>query len=207
MSLLSKKHSHILCLGLWGTFFDALDWCAQISSPRIILSLGSVLFNDSWDTALATLKSWAAVMRDDDLILAGMDGHGVPKDYNKIWDSYHSDDKLFDRFWRNGFRVANNLTGEEWFRPEDWSVHSVIETDPVCHRFTFRAERDVALGSSGVVFWKGEEMEWFDAHKYNEKDVRTLCSMAGLEVLRAWKAKNSEMRKSVPWLYAFRTRY
>jgi uncharacterized SAM-dependent methyltransferase len=136
-----------------------------------------------------------AIMRTGDLLLVGLDGHGLPEDREKIWASYHGDETAFARFWRNGFEHANRLVGEEWFREADWSVHAVIEDDPVCHRFIFRALKDVILGSSGLRFEKGEEFDWFDAHKYRESEVREICTAAGLSVVRVWKAPDSEMRK------------
>jgi hypothetical protein len=45
----------------------------------------------------------------------------------------------------------------------------------------------------GISFGEGEDMEWFDAHKYPEEKVRLACSLAGLNVLKVWKLDDSEM--------------
>jgi uncharacterized SAM-dependent methyltransferase len=205
VAFLYQKHDHVRCLGLRGTFSEARKWCKNnVPHPRVFLSLGSVLFNDAWETALAHLKEWANIMADGDLLLAGMDGHTIPDDFDKIWASYHADKELYARFWQNGFRRANDLIGEECFRAEDWRVRSVIEEKPVCHRFVFRAKRTVSFGKLGFSFHAGEDMEWFDAHKYPEEKVRLACSLAGLKVLKVWKLDDSEM--SELWLVTrFRT--
>jgi uncharacterized SAM-dependent methyltransferase len=145
--------------------------------------------------AIAKLSSWAAIMGVEDLLLLGLDGHGLPEDLEKIWASYHADETLFARFWQNGFEHANRLVGDEWFREADWRVDAVVEDDPVCNRFIFRAVKDLKLGSSDVRFEKGEGFDWFDAHKYGEREVREMCRTAGLSVVRVWKTTDSEMRK------------
>jgi hypothetical protein len=38
----------------------------------------------------------------------------------------------------------------------------------------------------------GEEIDWFDSHKYDESHVRLMCSEAGLHISDVWKAPNSE---------------
>jgi uncharacterized SAM-dependent methyltransferase len=196
LAFLSQKHTHVRCLGLRGTFSAAHTWCENnVPHPRVFLSLGSVLFNDAWETALAHLRQWKSIMGADDLILAGMDGHTIPDDFNKIWASYHKDEELYTRFWKNGFRRANDLIGEECFRLEDWSVRGVIEEKPVSHRFVFRAKKSMSFRKLGISFRKGEDMEWFDAHKYPEEKVRLACSLVGLKVLKVWKLDSSEMSK------------
>jgi uncharacterized SAM-dependent methyltransferase len=204
LTALSRKYPRVQCTGLWGTFVDGTKWITSLKSPRVFLSLGSVLCNDAWDTALHYLRSWATVLRPNDVFLIGMDGHSESGHDDKVWRSYHPHQAQmtkqqldhYGRFWRNGFDHANRLVGQPWFQESDWQVTGLIEHEPTTsHRFIFRAKRDIPLGDSGVTFRKGDEMDWFDAHKYGERDVRTLCSLAGLEVLRVWKAPQSEMRK------------
>lgn len=198
MAFLSTKHSHVYCIGLHGTFADALDWCTRIPSPRVFLSFGSVLFNDNPEIALRMLRDWSAIMRPKDLILAGMDGSRVPHDSDMIKRSYNHDSDLYLQYWQHGFSRANALIGEECFRLEDWITRSVLTADPVRHFFAFRARRDVVMGKLGVMFREGEEMEWFDGHKYPEGEIRDMCSRAGLQVVEAWKAGGSEMSMTVP---------
>jgi uncharacterized SAM-dependent methyltransferase len=199
LDFLSDRHDHVRCLGLRGTFSTALTWCQNnVPHPRVFLSLGSVLFNDPWETAVANLKEWASIMGETDLILAGMDGHTVPDDFNKIWASYHADEELYAPFWLNGFRRANELMGEEYLHMEDWSIRGVIDEKPACHRFVFQAKKTVSFGKLGIDFHEGEEMEWFDAHKYPEEMVRLACFAAGLTVLRVWRLDGSKMSE---WLH------
>lgn len=169
----------------------------RITSPRLFLSLGSVLCNDPWYQALTHLRSWAKLLRPDDYILVGMDGHLAPQHEQKIWDAYHSCDDLYRKFFLNGFEQANKLVGEKWFREEDWEFKAQLETSPTTrHRFFFRAKRDVRLNSLNKTFAKGDELDWFDSHKYGEDNVRLMCAKAGLAVEKVWTAPNSEFRKS-----------
>ncbi|KAJ6442032.1 hypothetical protein O9K51_05583 [Purpureocillium lavendulum] len=197
IAYLVDKHpgssSVVNCSGLWGTFQDGKEYVDTIESPRLFVSLGSVLCNDPWLQALNHLKYWVQGMRPHDLLLVGMDGHLLPDDEEKIWAAYHSRDDLYRKFFLNGFQHANRLVGEEWFREQDWDFLAQLEKEPTTrHRFFFRAKRDVALGKLGRVISAGEELDWFDSHKYGEDSVRLMCAKAGLTVVDAWQAPNSQ---------------
>jgi EasF-like predicted methyltransferase len=195
---LEEKHSEpnsiVNCSGLWGTFEDGLQWVQQIKGPRLFLSLGSVLCNDPWPEALRKVKQWAAILQPDDLLLVGMDAHLAPKDESKIWAAYHSRNDLYKKFFLNGFDHANRLVGETWFREEDWDFEAELE-NPTRHRFYFRANHDFQLGTKGHIIRKGEEMDWFDSHKYSQDDVETMFNKAGLVATNIWQAPDSEFRK------------
>ncbi|KAM0277868.1 hypothetical protein ACHAQH_005500 [Verticillium albo-atrum] len=194
LAALSTKHSHVLTGGLWGDFSAGYDHVAALppSTPRVLLSLGSVLFNDEFSTALASLKRWAALMRGPDLILAGMDGHTLVDHRDKIWAAYHSHEDLFARFWANGFAHANGLLGGDFLNPKDWETCAELDEEQGRHRFFFRARRDIDIGR-GRILPEGREMDWFDAHKNGVKRVREMCDLADLDVLKVWKAPGSEM--------------
>ncbi|PFH55763.1 hypothetical protein XA68_17655 [Ophiocordyceps unilateralis] len=192
----SAPNSVVDCAGLWGTFGNGKDYVESISTPRLFLSLGSVLCNDPWLEALNHLKFWVEAMRPDDLLLIGMDGHMHPRDEDKIWAAYHSRDDLYRQFFANGFEHANRLVGEDWFRQEDWDVEAELETKPTTrHRFFFRAKRDIKLGKLNRTIHAGEELDWFDSHKYDENSVQLMCTKAGLTVIDVWQAPDSEFRQ------------
>ncbi|KAF5639812.1 uncharacterized protein FTJAE_4656 [Fusarium tjaetaba] len=197
---LVEKHpspeSSVNCAGIWGTFGDGMSYIQKISTPRLFLSLGSVLCNDPWPEALSHLKFWADALRPDDLLLIGMDGHTLPNNKEKIWNAYHSCDDLYHKFFLNGFKHANRLAGEEWFREEDWELLAQLEDEPTTrHRFFFRAKKDVKLKKMSRIIQKGEEFDWFDSHKYGEDNVRLMCYKAGLSVIDVWQAPGSEFRQ------------
>ena len=197
---LAKQHSApgsvVTCVGLWGTFQDGMRYVQSITTPRLFLSLGSVLCNDEWSTAVKHLRYWAQTLRAQDLLLVGMDAHLLPKDEAKIWAAYHSCDELYKDFFLSGFKKANTLLGEEWFREEDWEFNAQLESVPTTrHRFFFRAKRDVHIQKVNRTFNKGDEIDWFDSHKYGEVDVETMCSKAKLTMMEVWQAPESEFRK------------
>ncbi|KAF4595567.1 DUF323 domain-containing protein [Ophiocordyceps camponoti-floridani] len=192
----SSPESVVDCAGLWGTFRDGKEYVKRIGTPRLFLSLGSVLCNDPWVEALNHLKFWAEAMRPEDLLLIGMDAHMHPRDEKKIWAAYHSRDDLYRRFFVNGFEHANRLVGEEWFREDDWDMEAELETEPTTrHRFFFRAKRDIKLRNLDRVIRAGQELDWFDSHKYDEDSVQLMCSKAGLSVIEIWQAPDSEFRQ------------
>lgn len=178
-----------------------MSYLEQIKSPRLFLSLGSVLCNDPWPEALAHLKYWAAAMRPDDLLLIGMDGHLAANDREKVWAAYHSCDDLYRTFFLNGFAHANRLVGEEWFKEEDWEFLAELEEEPTTrHRFYFRAKHDIHLPAINRTLERGQEFDWFDSHKYGEDSVRLMCYKAGLSIIDVWQAPNSEFSTLSPFL-------
>lgn len=195
----SGPESVVTCAGLWGTFEDGREYVEKITGPRLLLSLGSVLCNDPWPQALEHLKIWAGVLRPTDLLLIGMDGHMVPAHREKFWAAYHSREDLYKRFFLNGFDHANRLLGQNWFREKDWDFLAELEEEPTTrHRFFFRAKRDMHIPQIGRTIKKGEELDWFDSHRYDEDGVNLMCHKAGLSTIAIWQADNSEFRKSFP---------
>lgn len=191
----SGPDSVVRCGGLWGTFENGFAHVGKIRSPRLFLSLGSVLCNDPWPMALGHLRRWAATLRPEDRLLIGMDGHLVEGHRDKIWAAYHSCDDLFRQFFVNGLKNANKLLGYELFDENDWDFLAEMEEEPTTrHRFYIRAKRDIPM-QKGAAIPKGQEMDWFDSHKYGEDDVRLMCSKAGLTVIKSWTAPKSEFRK------------
>lgn len=197
ISKIAHEHQNVTCQGLHGTFDDALSFCKELPSPKAFLSFGSSFFRGSFEEALATLRSWKELMRSGDLIIVGADGHCAPEYHEKIWQMYHTDEAGWQQLWDNGFSVANDVLGEEWFHCTDWKLDAVIDTKKnICqHRFRFRAQRDLELGSSGITFSKGDELGWLDCHKFSKSLVHKLCRLAGLEVVETWQAEESEMRR------------
>lgn len=200
VTYLVKKHSNpastVTCAGIWGTFEDGMSYVQKIGTSRLFLSLGSVLCNDPWPQALSHLKHWANTLRNDDLLLVGMDAHMLPYHKDKIWAAYHTRQDLFETFFLNGFGRLNEVVGHNWFLPKDWDILAELEELPTTrHRFFLRAKRDIHLENLSRVIKKGEEYDWFDSHKYSEDSVRLMCYKAGLSVLEVWQAPNSEFRQ------------
>ncbi|KAM0466161.1 hypothetical protein ACHAPV_001115 [Trichoderma viride] len=197
---LLDKHSaadaKVTCAGLWGTFQDGMSYVKGIQGQRLFLSLGSVLCNDPWAEALNHLRYWAEALRPGDLLLVGMDAHLLPKDEDKIWKAYHSRDDLYRQFFLNGFNQVNKAIGEEWFQEEDWEFMAQLEEQPTTrHRFFFRAKKDVTIHKLNRTLKAGEELDWFDSHKYGEESVRLMCHKAGLSVINVMQAPGSEFRQ------------
>ena len=61
-------------------------------------------------------------MRCNDRILLGMD---ATTDKDKIWQSYHDAEGLFDAFMRSGCERSNQLLGEVWYRSNNWALNGV----------------------------------------------------------------------------------
>ncbi|KAH0559374.1 hypothetical protein GP486_004108 [Trichoglossum hirsutum] len=198
MRQLESSYRFVSCFGLWGSFDDALRWSAHVSSPRWFLSLGSIFGNDWLEPAVARLATWARAMRPQDRMLLGMDARECRQ---QIWDSYHDEEGLFKRFIRNGMYHANRVMDCEWYRDEDWEVEGVMMEEPIMHRFVIRAVRDVGSEKLGVRFAKGDEIDCYEAFKYDPAIMHGQFEKVGLMELAIFKAPASpiyEYLLSVP---------
>jgi uncharacterized SAM-dependent methyltransferase len=121
---LNTTFKHVKCVGLWGTFDDALTWVERIPGPRWFLSLGSILGNDFPEPAIQHLTRWSSLLGADDRMLIGMDATDDP---GIIWDSYHDDQGLFEQFMRGGLEHSNRVVGEDWqMLLLTWSAQGLI---------------------------------------------------------------------------------
>ncbi|KAG5982959.1 hypothetical protein E4U55_001059 [Claviceps digitariae] len=194
-----KPASHVTCAGIWGTFDDGQDFVSRhIKGPRLFLSLGSVLCNDEWVRAVNHLKAWKAVMRPGDLLIAGMDAHMAEEFHDKIEAAYHARGDLYRKFFLNGFDKINRCLGHDVFVEANWQFCCEVEHSPTTrHRVYFRAKRNIDCPLLNRVIQIGEEVDWFDSHKYSENNVQIMCCKAGLSVVDIWKADDSEFRQYV----------
>lgn len=128
-------------------------------------------------------------------MLIGMDGHLVADQREKIWAAYHSCDQVFREFFNNGLNNANKILGYKLFHEKDWEFLAELEELPTTrHRFFLRAKKDIPLRDDDSVISKGQEIDWFDSHKYGEQDVRLMCGKAGLTVIKSWALPGSDFR-------------
>ncbi|KAG5985891.1 hypothetical protein E4U43_005814 [Claviceps pusilla] len=198
---LAKLHpapaSYVTCAGIWGAFEDGQDFVARhIKGPRLFLSFGSVLCNDEWVRAVNHLKAWRTVMRPEDLLIAGMDAHMAEEFQEKIEAAYHARGDLYRKFFLNGFDNINRCLGHDVFVEANWQFCCELEHAPTTrHRVYFRARRNIECPLLNRVIQIGEEVDWFDSHKYSENNVQIMCSKAGLNVVDVWKADDSEFRQ------------
>ncbi|KAG5946085.1 hypothetical protein E4U53_006632 [Claviceps sorghi] len=193
----SAPASHVTCAGIWGTFEDGQDFVARhIKGPRLFLSLGSVLCNDEWLRAVDHLKAWKKVMRPGDLLIAGMDAHMAEEFQDKIEAAYHAREDLCRKFFLNGFDNINRCLDHDVFVEANWQFCCELEHTPTTrHRVYFRAKRNIECPLLNREIQMGEEVDWFDSHKYGENNVQIMCSKAGLSVVDVWKADDSEFRQ------------
>lgn len=195
MSTLSSKYKYISCFGLWGSFDDGLKWAESISGPRLFLSLGSVFGNDFFDSAVERLRPWANLMRPDDRMLLGMD---ATTNFDDIWNSYHDEGGLFEKFMRNGLVHSNRVLQQCWYKEEDWDVVGVFVREPaVMHRFVFRARREVFCQPLNLHFEAGGEIDCYEAFKYGPEDMRQQYDRTELKEIATWMAPSARIRKSV----------
>lgn len=186
ISSLAPLYTSITCTGLWGTFDDVLDWVkAYKLSTKCWLSLGGVLGNDFFESAVARMKVWADQMQPQDRMLLSQDGG---TDEAAIWNSYGDSEGLFESFQRNGLSHSNRVLGHDWYQPDDWVVERVMETDPIMHKYVFRAVRNVVCQELGIDFPEGKKIDCYESFKYGTSVMRKQLALAGLTELGVWES-------------------
>lgn len=156
--------------------------------------------NDFFEVSVERLRPWADLMRPDDRMLIGMDG---TMNLDKVWNSYHDADGLFEKFMRNGLEHTNRLLGQRWYKPEDWEVIGIMEMEPVMHRFVFRARKDVICLTLGLTFEVGDEIDCYEAFKYGPETMRKQFARTNLEEIATWISPSKRIRKFADWMFPY----
>jgi uncharacterized SAM-dependent methyltransferase len=194
MEHLKQRYTAVKSFGLWGTFEDGLEWSDTIQGPRIFLSLGSIFGNDRFDRAVKWLKPWAAALKDEDILLIGIDGCQDP---TTVWNSYHDEEGLFEHFVRNAFEASNVVLGFDWYRHDDWTLVGLLHGPPLAHRFLLRAKQDVDCADNGLSFLKGAEIECYEGFKYGSSVMSEQLEEAGLVQIQSWRSSSGRIGKAM----------
>lgn len=194
LSDIGSTYSFVKCFGLWGTFDDALAWSQKITGPKLFLSLGSSFGNNFFELAVSHLSAWSGIMGPADRMLLGMDG---TEDWQKIWNSYHDAEGVFEAFIRNGLEQSNEIFGQVWYKKEDWEVVGFKQNDPIMHCFIISAVREVVCEPLQIRFPAGIKIDCYRAFKYGPESMRVQFKKAGLQELASWKAPSSDICKSL----------
>lgn len=197
IAALAPTYRYVSCTGLWGTFDDVLDWIKDYTEEKCWLSLGGVLGNDFFNPAVARLKTWADQMQSQDRILLSQDGS---TDEVAIWRSYGDDEGLFELFLRNGLSHSNRVLGVDWYRPEQWTVKRVMQTNPIMHKYVFRAEQAIECKEVSFACRKGDSIDCYESFKYGPEVMRKQFALAGLHELAMWESPASPICESAVWL-------
>ena len=182
--------------GLWGTFEDGVDWANRNCGdrPRMFLSLGSILGNDHFEDAVARLKSLRSTgLRNEyDMILLSMDG---TKDLEKICKSYDDTEGLFTQLIRRGFEDSNDVLGDNWYRPEEWTLLRRLTRNPTMHRFVLQAKHTIQCPMRDVTLLQGDEIDCYIGFKYGPEEMAKQFEAAGLKEYARWKSPHDDICK------------
>lgn len=196
MERLVPNYQHVRCYGLWGTFDDGLAWlnAQNYDNPRFFLSLGSIFGNDHLHDAITRLYMWKSqgFRSKADAMLLTMD---ATDNTQALWESYHDPHGLFERFIRNGYRWSNMILGHHWYYDEDWEIIGVMQKEPLMHRFTARAIKDVSCPPLNLELPAGSEIDCYEAFKYSPDIMRTQFMGSGFDEIARWKTPRAQICK------------
>ena len=152
---------------------------------------GSTLGNFSQNEALNILRNLKQLAGKKGKILLGLD---LIKDRNRLISAYDDKHGVTARFNLNllvrmnkelesNFDVQNGFTHKAIFNEH----YSRIEMHLVSTRDQF-----IKLGSSRILFGKGESIHTENSHKYSIPLIKKLVQKLGLEIENHWKDDNQD---------------
>ncbi|KAI8625006.1 histidine-specific methyltransferase [Xylariaceae sp. FL1651] len=192
-----QGYPNMRAYGLWGTFDDAHAWLSQFHSdqwhPRYFCSLGSQLGNDYYSETVRVWRKWATLFDKNDRFLVGLDS---TSNIQRLWDSYHDADGLFETYIRNGFKNSNYVLGTKWYKHEEWDISGEVTHNPTIHRFVLTARKDVEIHSldpssskaSVKKFAKGDRIHCYESFKYSQETVLRQFAESAYDVRSIWSS-------------------
>ncbi|KXJ86110.1 C-type lectin protein [Microdochium bolleyi] len=183
---------HVKCHGLLGTYDDGREWLKQSSlrsRPKCIASLGSSLGNFSRDGAASFLRDFTEILRPSDTLLVGLDSCANP---SKVYHAYNDKEGVTHQFILNGLLQANEVLGEEAFKPEDWTVigEYVYDVQGGHHQAFYAPVRDVTVLGEHIP--AGERIKVEQSLKFSAENRAELLQTAGLVEKTNWITKDGD---------------
>ncbi|KAG7115017.1 Ergothioneine biosynthesis protein 1 like [Verticillium longisporum] len=180
---------HVKCHGLWGTYDDGREWLKSpslASRSKCILSLGSSIGNFDQADAADFLRSFGDILQPSDTMLIGLDGC---EDAAKVYHGYNDQEGVTHQFLMNGLANANEILGEEAFKPDDWRADGEYIFDDQGRRhqaFYYPVRETTALGA---VVRPHERVQIEQSLKYSPHEAKKLWHSAGMAEIARWQAK------------------
>jgi hypothetical protein len=183
----ADRSQGISASGIQTDFSSFPEVISQVQGPKIIISLGSNLFNHP--DPEAQLRPIATEMDIGDQIYLSIDCHDM-RDADKVQGTYISTQFL-------AFLRAT-LTKIEGYNPHQWKLISRLRggdgspgSEDCRHSFCLTALEDVEIG--GVVYAKDEQIEFFPCYKSSQSSVERVSEKLGMRVTEVFRKENTKM--------------
>ena len=196
-SMIDVAYKHVHLAGLHGTYDDALAWLKELAAgnerrPTCVMTLGSSIGNFKPHEAAEFLSGWAKVLDMSDYVLVGLD---ACQDPDRVFRAYNDDQRVTERFYRNGLDGANRLLGYSAFRQEDWNITTGFDSVEKKHYASYVALKDIrtkdfAVNANEIVLL---EESW----KFPQQRQIEMWNEAGLVDLLACSNQGGDYRTSL----------
>lgn len=174
----------------------------NVPKRKFIIFLGSSIGNFDPKEALTFLRSIVRYVRNDDLLLIGID---LEKDKPILDRAYNDKNGVTAKFNLNVLsRINEELDGE--FNVSNFEHKSFYNTNK--HRIEMhlisKMDQEVKIGSIGKTFYfkKGETIHTENSYKYSLGRFKNLVRTSGLQIVRNFVDPNKEyclvLLKKVP---------
>lgn len=174
----------------------------NVPKRKFIIFLGSSIGNFDPKEALTFLRSIVRYVRNDDLLLIGID---LEKDKSILDRAYNDKNGVTAKFNLNVLsRINEELDGE--FNVSNFEHKSFYNTNK--HRIEMhlisKMDQEVKIGSIGKTFYfkKGETIHTENSYKYSLGRFKNLVRTSGLQIVRNFVDPNKEyclvLLKKVP---------
>ena len=165
----------------------AVDFISQFDlvkrkRPALICFFGSTIGNFEWDQALELLRNIRRQMKEEDVLLMGMD---LVKPESVLHAAYNDSRGVTAAFNRNILSTVNTLI-ESDFHAEDFDHLAFFNHEKSRIEMYLVANRDLLIQSphipGGLSFRKGESIHTENSHKYSQHHISEIVSATKLEL-------------------------
>lgn len=180
--------------GLWGDFRQGDEYYANIASPRLFLSLGSIMYNGPDEVAIQRCQAFYNELAPMDRVIVGQDCPKVTED--KSLDPYKN--QVYDKFFTTYLKGIHAQAGIDADATTSWSYES--KTDKTMHYFEVVNKIDLTCAKFGIHVPAGTVYCMFKSWKRDEQDIIDITHDNKLSIETIGKAPNNgTMRQYMVW--------
>jgi L-histidine N-alpha-methyltransferase len=160
------------------------------TGKRLFCFFGSTIGNLDMSEVKEFMELLGSEMQADDSLLLGLD---MVKDIAVLEKAYNDDQRITADFNKNILNVVNSLAGTD-MDPEKFEHLAFYNKEKNRIEMHLKAMKDMVVTFSteadSIYIKKGETIHTENSHKFSRKDIKTMGSLAGLNVEQIFTDKH-----------------
>jgi len=182
---LSNRYNDLKIKGFAADFLHRLDYISK-QTNKLICFFGSTIGNLSHLEAIDFVKQVAAMMKQGDRFILGMD---MIKEKKILEAAYNDNLGITGEFNKNILNTINPII-ETDINPDSFE-HKALYNEELnrieMHLIAKESMEYFSPYSGPIVISKGENIHTENSHKFSEKDINTFAENSGLNVKKIYQ--------------------